>query len=267
MNLVDFMTWVKRESRYGGAPIISGAAAAADRATLDILTSINARRKRIWRKSENWDWQYTQLAFAVTPGTVNYAVTPLVAGAGIDRIRNIIPNDSTVVPPISGKALTLRTERQFFEEINNYDPNYSGIPEKYLNMGRDPVTGLWQIRIWPGPVSAFTMGGSAKGVLNTFIIGDVTGVAPFSAGNIAGVINPPLDYFPDGIIEDVLFEGVMSDVDYIQGDKEGARNKDQSFEAKIKLLAAEQASAAKDNTPITRPLPLLVRRRMASRRR
>lgn len=261
MNLVDFIDWVKRESHYGGSPILTGAAA-VDLPTIDILRSLNARRKRIWRKSD-WDWQYTQLSFACNTTTHTYAVTPLVAGTGIDRIRNLIPYDSTATPAVYGKPLTQRTERQFFDEIMNYPSTYSGVPEKYLSLGRSAATGLWQVRIWPTPSSAFTMGGSAKGVLNTFLIGDVTGVAPFSAGNLSSVINPPMDHFPDGVIEDILFEGVMSDVDYIQGDKAAARDKDMAFEAKIKLLAAEQANAAKDNTPITRPLPKLVRRRMS----
>ncbi len=253
------MTWVKRESRYGGSPVVTGPAAANDGPTNDILTSLNARRKRIWRKSD-WPWSYEKLVFSVVPGNNIYSVAA-VSGKQIDRIQNIIPNDPTASPPVAGKSLKQRTYRQFFDEIADYDPTYPGLPVKYLNLGQ--VNGVWQVQIWPGPTVPFKMGGSAKGVLNTFLIGDVTGVAPFSAGNTTGAANPPLDYFPDGVIEDILFEGVMGDVGMIQGDKAGYETAEASFEAKLKLLAAEEANAAKDNTPITSPLPAVVRRRRA----
>lgn len=272
MRLVDFVTWIKRESRYGGAPVVTGPAAANDLPTLDILTSVNARRKRIWRKPGAWPWFIEQLSFAIIPGTVVYPVRA-ASGNLIDRIQNLIPIVTANTPGISGKPLTQRTARQFANDTRDYanypagggQGIYTGTPQIYKNLGQ--INGLWNVQLWPSPAIGFTMGGDAKGVLNTFLIGDVTGTPPFSAGNTTGAANPPLDYFPDGVVEDILFEGVMSDVDYIQGDKDGARTKDLSFEAKIKLLAAEEADAAKDNTPITRPLPALVRARMARRGR
>ena len=268
MNVVDFITWVKRESRYGGSPVILGAAAANDQPTIDILTALNARRKRIWRKPGGWPWFIEQIAFKVTPGTVVYAVTAK-SGNRIDRIQSLIPQDPTVTPPVAGNPLQQLTERQFAEKKRDYiatgPSGYVDTPRYYKNLGL--VNGQWNVEIWPPPASSFTMGGSAKGVLNTFLIGDVTGVAPFSPGNLTGAGNPPLDYFPDGVVEDVLFEGVMGDVNLIQGDKAAYAAAEASFEAKIKLLAAEEADAAKDDTPITRPLPKLVRRRMGRRGR
>lgn len=257
MLLVDFMTMIKRESRYGGSPVQTN-----DAPTTDILASINVRRKRIWRKAD-WGWAQENLSFVVTPGVVIYAVT-CVSGNAIDRIRNIIPNDPLAIPPVGGRPLRQRTEREFFNEIRGYDPTYQGLPRIYLNLGI--VNGFWNIRIWPGPVSTFTMGGSAKGVLNTFLIGDVTGVAPFSPFNTGGIANPPLDWFPDGVIEDVLFEGVMGDVAAIQGDAADAKARDAAFEGKLKLLASEEAEVARDNTPITSPLPRLIHRRRFGRR-
>lgn len=272
MNLNDFIIWVKQEGRYGNAPVQN---TAQDLPTLNILTSLNARRKRIWRKSD-WPWSYAQLSFLISPGTVIYNVAA-VGGVSIDRIHNLIPNDPTANPPVSGKALEQRTERQFFNEMQGYyqppqpagnpgAPVYTAIPTKYLNLGKTPA-GIWQVRIFPSPSSSFLMGGSAKGVLNTFLIGDVTGVAPLSAGNITGAANPPLDYFPDGVIEDILFEGVMGDVAACQGNAAEAVRRDGVFENKLRLLAAEEADAAKDNTPQQRKLPASVARRMRSRRR
>ena len=276
MGIVDFVTWVKRESRYGGSPVVVGPAAAADQPTIDILRATNARRKRIWRKPGGWPWSVTQISFPVVPGQVVYSVLPAVAGQGIDRIQNLIPIPTSSNPPVLGKPLTLCTARKFAEKTSNYYivppgaagpgiPAYLAPPRFYKNLGQN-AAGIWQVQIWPAPSSPFTMGGDAKGILNTFLIGDVTGVAPFSPGNIAGVINPPLDYFPDGVIEDILFQGVMADVERIQGDATDSKSDDAIFEGTIKLLAAAEADAATDNTPITRAMPAAIARRMNRRR-
>ncbi len=193
-------------------------------------------------------------------GTTVYAVTA-ASGNSIDRIYNLIPNDPTAVPPVSGRALRQRTEREFYNEIAGADPTTQAIPIKYYNMGR--VNGVWNVKVWPAPSAAFKMGGSAKGILNTFLIGDVTGVAPFSPGNTIAAINPPLDYFPNGVLESCLFDGIMSDVFLTLKQFADAKAYNDSFEAKLKLLAAEEAEASKDNTPITSPLPAVVRRRRA----
>jgi hypothetical protein len=274
MKLVDFVTWIKRESRYGGSPVITGPAAAADQPTLDILTSLNARRKRIWRKPGGWPWVVTQISFPVVPGNTVYSVLPAVAGQGIDRIYNLIPIPQGSNPPVSGEPLKLRTARQFAQDTRDYyqniAPNAPGTasflstPTIYKNLGQN-AAGLWTIQLWPSPAAAFTMGGDAKGILNTFLIGDVTGIPPFSPGNTTGAANPPLDYFPDGVIEDILFEGVMSDVERIQGDPAQAASLNGSFEGKVKLLAAEESAAASDNTPITRSMPAAIQRRMSRR--
>lgn len=259
MGITDFVNWMKKESAYGTPGLNT------DTPTSDILTSVNARRNRIWRKPGGWAWSVAQLAIPMTPGQVVYAVTPKTPGQGIDRINNLIPNDPTVSPPVAGRALVQRTERQFYDEIQGCSPTYKGIPTKYLNLGQ--VNGLWNVRVWPGPATAFTMGGSAKGILNTFLIGDVTGVAPFSPANVAQAANAPFDFWPNGVVEDILFEGVLSDIRFIQQRPQEAAALNASFEAKVKLLAAEEADAAKDNTPLTTKLPALVRRRMLSRRR
>ncbi len=273
MGITDFITWIKRESRYGGSPVITGAAAAADLPTIDILTSLNARRKRIWRKPGNWPWFIEQISFPVVPGTVTYSVNT-VSGNKIDRIQSLIPIPTSANPPVLGDPLDQKTERQFAKATRDYysnppngvpgQPAYTAPPTIYKNLGQ--TNGIWKVQLWPSPSSPFTMGGSAKGLLNTFLIGDVTGVAPFSAGNVAGIANAPLDYFPDGVIEDILFEGVMADVQKILGNLPAGAAGDQSFEGKVKLLAAEEANAAVDDTPITRPLPSMVLRRMNRRR-
>lgn len=273
MGITDFINWIKRESRYGGPNLLSGTALTGDQATLDILTSLNARRKRIWRKPGGWPWSVTQLSFQVVPGQVVYPVTPAVVGQGIDRIQNLIPLPTTANPPVLGIPLRERTTRQFAIETQDYYlvppsggpgvPSYTAPPRIYKNLGM--VAGLWNIQIWPSPSSPFTMGGDAKGILNTFLIGDVSGIAPFSAANTGGIANCPFDYFPDGVIEDILFEGVMGDVASIQGNAAEAVRRDGNFESKVKLLAAEESDAARDNTPITRPLPGIVRRRMNRR--
>jgi hypothetical protein len=260
MGITDFINWIKRESRYGGSPLISNSN--TDQPTLDILTSLNARRKRIWRKPGNWRWFVEQIQFNVVAGQYVYPVTAK-SGNRIDRIQDLWPVDLTVTPNAYGLPFKQRTPRQFAQDVvrNSIPKDYSGI---YKNIGLDS-TGKWTVELALCPAAPFTMGGEAKGVLNTFLIGDVTGIGPFSVGNVAQAPNATLDYFPDGVIEDVLFEGVMADVALIQGNEASHDAKDGAFETKIKMLAAEETDAAKDNTPIQRPLPMLVRRRMSRR--
>lgn len=244
INLGDFVSLLKRESRYGSPAVTN------DTPTSDILAAINMRLARIWA-AKDWKWQREKLSFAVVPGTSEYTVAAL-SGNAIDRILNIIPNDTSASPPVSGKPLNQREIGDFYTRFQSADTP-AGLPTDYVNIGMNSA-GAWRIIIAPSPSSAFTMKGFAKAVLTTYVLADITS-------------NNPILYFPNGVVLDSLFSGVMTDIGMIQGvAPEVSLAKEGSFEKKIHNLAVEQMGVGLDNTPPTSPPPDRVSRRMSSRR-
>lgn len=245
VNLTDFINILKKEGRYGTYGLNT------DQATTDILASINVRGARIWGAAD-WKWQRELLAFAVAPGTTQYNVTAK-SGNAIDRILNVIPNDPTVNPAVSGAPLEEMEIGDFFLKCPqaNVLPD---LPSKYINIGQN-AAGQWQIILWPSPASAFTMSGFAKAVLYTYLQSDV-------------VANTPIKYFPNGVVLDALMAGCLIDIGRIMGmSAETALAAEQAWELKIKHLEGEQIGVATDNTPKTAPMPDRIVQRMLNRNR
>lgn len=237
MNLNDFMGMLKREGQYG-TPGDTG-----DQPTLDILNSINVRRKRIWAKHD-WAWALEELSFALTVGSKGpYSVTA-ISGLLVDRITDLYPVDTTVTPNTTGKPLIQVTRQDFYGWSAAGTP-VNGAPLRYINVGRN-AAGNWQIMLAPPPASATTLKGWAKKILSTFTLADV-------------VANTAFDYFPDGIVESVLKDGCQSDIARIQGDKVEAARLDEAFEAKLNMMKTEQAGVGHDDSPITTPPPDMYR--------
>lgn len=237
MGINDFMGILKREGRYG-TPGETG-----DQPTLDILNSINVRRKRIWARFD-WAWALEALSFALTVGSQGpYSVTS-VSGALVDRITDLYPVDTSVTPNVSGKPIIQTTRQDFYGWVvagQSGTPVFQGPPLRYINVGRS-AAGLWQIMVGPAPATATTVKGWAKKILTTFTLADV-------------VANTAFDYFPDGVIETVLKDGCQSDIERIQGNLTEAARLDQAFEAKLEKMLMEQAGVGKDDSPITTPPP------------
>ncbi len=223
------MSIVKRPGRYGSPAVQT------DQATTDILASVNLRRKRIWKK---WDWAFSlePLSFSITansngPFTVTSANNPALA---VDRITDLYPVDTTVTPNVSGRPLLQTTRQDFYANVAA-GTQVPGDPYKYINAGRNS-SGLWQIYLGPQASAATTLKGWAKKILSTFTQSDV-------------IANTAFDYFPDGVIEDVLLDGVLSDVARIQGNDVEAARLDISFEHKLKQMVQEQNNVGKDDSP------------------
>ncbi len=258
MLINDFINVVKRERRYGTfATIVNGVVTSGtitDQPTFDILNEVNIRRKRIWLKWD-WKWMMEELAIPVVPGTVKYGVTSK-SGNAIDRIKYLFPTDPSVNPPVSGDEIIELEPGEFnnLTQSQGITPAVPNVPRRYMNRGQN-AAGQWQITIWPSPPVAFTISGFAKGILKTFTLADLTAGTAF-------------DYFPDGVVEDVLLDGVSSGVLAIQGQEAEAARLDMQFESKCKLLVGEQAGVARDNSPITSPPPdyYTSRQRMRSKR-
>lgn len=233
MGINDFMGILKREGRYG-TPGETG-----DQATLDILNSINVRRKRIWARFD-WAWALEALSFALTVGSEGpYSVTS-VSGALVDRITDLYPVDTTVTPNVKGQPLVQTTRQDYYGWVAA-GPQVNSPPIKYVNIGRS-AAGLWQILVGPPPATATTVKGWAKKILTTFALADV-------------IANTSFDYFPDGVIENVLKDGCQSDIERIQGNLVEAARLDQAFEAKLEKLVMEQAGVGRDDSPIAAPPP------------
>jgi hypothetical protein len=237
MNIGDFMQVVKRQGRYGTPAVLT------DQATLDIIAAIDIRRKRIW-SYWNWQWALEPLAFAITVGNTSYVVTS-ASGALVDRITDLIPRDLTVSPVVSAPPLQQLERQDFYAWAASIPSDAPTVPSKYVNLGRN-AAGNWQIEIAPSPSQAFTMAGYAKKILTSFVLTD------FQA-------NTAFDYFPSGVIENLLLEGVLADIARIQGEKDTALTMDSNFERKLNMLKAEQDNAGRDDSGITTPPPDSIR--------
>ena len=228
MKVNDFCNMVKRASRYGST------GTTADQPATDILNSINLRRKRIWAKW-NWPWALTALSETLVAGTTEYTLTTKV-----DRITDLYIVDNSVSPNEIEGPLKQCTRQDFLRWVAT-GTQTNGIPDKYINLGL-ASTGYWQVKINPPPQASLLLKGWGKKILATYTSADL-------------VANTDFDYFPDGIIEDVLWDGVLSDACRIQGETDEAARLDMSFEHKLKLLVQEQAGAATDDTAIASPVP------------
>lgn len=232
MNSKDFMDVIKREGRYGSPSITN------DRATTDILNSINIRRKAIWAKWD-WKWALEPLATPMIIGQRNYSISSK-SGALVSRITDLIPQDRTVTPPILGFPLTQLERQDFYAWVANSEST-GDVPSKYVNLGLDS-NGKWKVEIWPPPATVFTMAGFAKGILEDITLANI-------------LANDSFGYFPDGIIEVLLKTGVLSDIERINGDKEEAARLDISFENKLDEKVQQQSNAGRDDSGITSPVP------------
>ena len=236
--LGDFVGQIKREGQFGSLLVTN------DQPTLDILNATNRRLARIWAAA-NWRWRHEKLSIALVPNQSEYKVVA-ASGNPIDRIMNLYPLDNTTNPPLRGKPLIEKTERQFFSECDTRPGYCPGVPEKYWNEGMD-ANNIWNIQVSPTPMSPGTIVGSAKMVLVPYVLADI-------------LANNPFTYFPNDVILDTLFDGVMSSVAACKGDTAGRDRLDGSFEAKLKILMGEQLGVANDDTPITSEPPTMVKR-------
>jgi hypothetical protein len=245
INLGDFISHSKREGTYGNVAI-PPAQYATDQPTIDILASINKRATRIWARAD-WKWSQELLAFNITPAVRQYSVLA-VSGNPIDRIKSLIPYDKTGTY-LRGAPIRERTIESFYSKLpeqRDGTPCTANVITDYCNIGQD-AAGNWNVIVYPLPNIASKMGGYAKAVLYTYLMADV-------------VANIPIKYFPNGVVLDSLYEGVMSDIAKIRGQDVEAIRLDQSFEAKVKRLVGEQIGVATDNSPITTALPATVNR-------
>lgn len=243
MNIADFLNIIKREGRYGTVNDNT------DQAATDILNSINIRGKRIW-SAHDWAWALEELSFALTVGSNGvYSVTS-VSGSLVDRITDLYPVDTTVTPNTTGKPLRQVTRQDYYGWVGA-GSQIPGDPTRYVNLGRNSA-GLWQVLIAPPPATATTIKGWAKKILTTYVAADLTA-------------NTAFGYWPDGIIEGILKDGVLSDVERIQGNVPESARLDQSFEFKIKMLVDEQTNVGRDDGPLDNPVPDMYREKKRKR--
>ena len=240
MKLGDLVNQVKRECRYGTSGLNT------DQQTVDILARAVTSLKEIW-SAWDWPWALEKISFAVNPNATQYLVAS-ASGNLVDRITDLIPQDPTTAPATWGAPLQEMERQEFYAwfaqqvpaSANNSAP---GVPTKYVNLGLDPAgSGLWQIEIAPLPATGFLMKGFAKKLLVTPLIQDV-------------IANNAIPYFPDGVIDYCLLDGIKAGVYEIQGSAAQAQAFDASFQRKIQKKIAEQSNAGRDDSGITVPPP------------
>ncbi len=262
INVKDFLSRLVREGQFGNLATLGNA---GDQPTLDLLAAMNNRLAAIWSEAD-WKWARELLKFALTPKVRQYEVTA-VSGNFIDRIQLLIPFDSSgLFAPANlvGKPLKGHTDYDFYEHVMQESwngnsvpgtptPSY-GAPRDYYVVEINP-DGNWLIVVDPMPTLAAYMGGFAKAILSTYQLADVAA-------------NNPILYFPNGVVNDALFQGMMIDVFLLKGGDLGkAATMEQAFEAKIRRLAKQQIGVTADNTPRQTRMPGVVGRLMRGGRR
>ena len=255
IKLGDFVSHLKRTGQYGQVAVTS------DTPTTDILASINKRLVAIWGRAA-WKWSVEPLRFALAPQTREYTVTA-ISGNAFDKIINLIPYDSTDTF-LQGEPLSNRTERDFYahcaaprtwEQAGGVSPGYNvGFPTDYYIKSQDS-SGRWVIVVDPVPSAVAYIGGTAKKILTTYAVSDITA-------------NTDILYFPNAVVWDALFAGCMIDIGLIKGMPiENSFALEKGFEAKISRLVEDQIGVTSDNTPPTTRLPPTVNRLRANLRR
>ena len=240
LGVADFIKIAKRESRYG----LVGTT--GDQATTDVLNELNIRRKRIWAYW-NWKWALEKLSFAIAINTTQYTVAA-ASGNPIDRITDLIPQDSTVTPAVWAAPLQELERQDFYSWWAAQPSDSADIPAKYVNLGMD-ANQAWLIEVAPKPSQAFTMKGFAKKKLATYTAADITA-------------NTLMDYFPDGVVETVLLDAVLSGIFHIQGMDAVAAQIDAEMNRELLQMKTEQDMADKDDSGIvTKPPPSMIWKR------
>lgn len=251
MRLGDFITQNKRECAFGQASLTT------DQAELDILARVNMILGVIWA-AYDWPWALESISFPVDTQHTQYLVAA-ASGNLIDRITDLLPQDSSANPPVWGPPLVEKERQDFYAWFasqpagvggsNPAIPNTPDIPSSYVNLGLDPNgTGKWLIELAPVPPSSFTMKGFAKKILTQvitpYVIADVTANVVIGSG-----------YFPQGIMDYLLMDGVKAGIYSIMGSKDLAQAYDASFQAKLRMKKSEQANSARDDSGIVTPPP------------
>lgn len=261
-KLADLINQVKRECGNGQYQTV-------DQVVFDCLARINLCLTEIW-EAYDWPWALTPISFPVNTQNTQYLVQAL-NGQGIDRITDLFPQDPTASPPIWGAPLGELERQDFYAWFAGVKPGVGGsnpaipntpdIPTKYVNLGLDPNgSGLWLIELAPVPSSSFNMKGFAKKILTQI-------VTPYLVQDYNNNVVIGNGYFPAGIIDYTLMDGVKSGIYENMGQKNLALSFDNSFKAKIKQLMGQQANSARDNSGFVQPPPDTYRfkRRMRSR--
>lgn len=257
IGVKDLLSRLMRQGQFGNIATLGNP---GDQPTLDLIASLNSRLAPIWGEAD-WKWARESIRFALAPNVRQYTVAT-VSGNKIDRIQLLVPYDVTGAF-LQGDPLNGRTELDFYTycTMPKWDANSgggssnwnTGAPEDYYIVNLD-ANGNWTIIIDPVPVIASFMGGFAKALLPTYAIADV-------------VANTVISYFPNGVVNDALFQGMMIDVGLLKGMTiENAAGLENAFQAKIRRMVKQQIGVTTDNSPRTTRLPKVVSRSGVSRR-
>lgn len=208
MTLADLVIAIKRQGRFGDI------ANTSDQSTLDVLTSVNARRSRFWRKY-NWDWSLQPISLSYVRDTTEYTIIPASAIGDV------------LLLAISGKGpLTRITPKRYYQWKLSDTVVYS-TPKEYFHRGLDS-NGRFQITLWPTPDAAGTIVGFGKKKITDYVVGDIA-------------TNTGLEYFPD-YTHEILIQGGLSDIAKIQGDMAASGAFNAEFERQMQQLVPEVTS-------------------------
>jgi hypothetical protein len=210
VTLAALVSAIKRQARYGDFTNTG------DQATADVITAVNARRSRFWRRY-NWDWLLQPISLAVVSGQTDYTITTSPQVGDI-IILAITGGD----PPV----LTRITAKRYYQWRLQANATPAQ-PAEYFLRGLD-ASGNPMITIWPTPSSAVTVLGFGKAKIADYAVADIA-------------TNNGLEYFPKDTHE-ILITGGLADISKIQGDMAAATAFNAEFERQLNQLVPEVTS-------------------------
>lgn len=216
-TIADFITGVKRQSRYGVV------ATTNDSITADLIRSLNFNKDKIVRY---WVWDWLILIF-------DLVLAPTINGYTLDALLSkIIAIDAGV-----GNYLVRTSIKEYLRKLkgNTSTTEITGTPSNFLGVGRDAVTGAKKIRLWPTPASAATLEVWGTKKFPDWTVADIAAATTFTP-------------MPDDVV-DVLFDLVMGDAYELQNMQNEAIAKRATAKDSLKVLVQEdQAEPADDDT-------------------
>jgi len=233
MNVDQFVANIKRVTQYGNPATVN------DQAAKDVIASMNNAIDRI-AKNWLWDWLFTPVSIALTPGTEDYTLDTT-----IQKLIDVYGGDNNSLTNI-----TLKEYHRYKKADPALGKTGEGAPAWYFYIGR-AASGARKIRVGNIPSTTTTLTGFGKLKITRLTDADL------------GTAKSMLPFPEDG--EDVLNAFVQADVYRLQGKTALIFPQEASAEAKLKAWRGEESTEPANNA--TNSLPAYLRSKMINRRR
>ena len=228
--LDSFVIGIKRDCNFGKISVTS------DRATADIIRSIQRHRKRVGKRWP-WDWLIKLFDITLTATTQNYTLN-----VDIDRIWGIGDNNS-------GRLKKVTLKRMLDWHTPSTSESDTNVVGYFCHIGRDTTTGARIIRVLGRPASGAVLPAYCLKKFTALTVADIATPANFLP-------------FPDEVM-DVVGDFVRADIERLQRKRGWETHRQMAQEDLTEMVGDEQSDPADD---VTTPLPDRYISRKISRR-